>query len=161
MTKSCKACLAEKPVDGFYAQKSGDGRMSKCKECTKSAVRENRARKIDYYRAYDRHRHYVGGPRGTPSKEASARARAAWRDRNSHKRRAQNVVNNAIRDLRIAKPKDCERCGEAPTTHNLQAHHHDYTKPLDVVWLCTKCHGLEHRAPGWESLLEKPVMAAE
>lgn len=36
---------------------------------------------------------------------------------------------------------DCEKCG-APKAH---AHHDDYTKPLDVRWLCRSCHGVEHR----------------
>lgn len=35
----------------------------------------------------------------------------------------------------------CEKCAE-PKAH---AHHEDYSKPLDVRWLCRKCHGLEHR----------------
>jgi hypothetical protein len=34
----------------------------------------------------------------------------------------------------------CSQCG-APKT---DAHHEDYSKPLDVVWLCRKCHRLRH-----------------
>ena len=45
----CKTCLTEKPMDGFYK-----GQKSKCKECTKAAVRANRLAHIDHYRARER-----------------------------------------------------------------------------------------------------------
>jgi hypothetical protein len=35
----------------------------------------------------------------------------------------------------------CEVCGVA----NAQAHHDDYTKPLDVRWFCQAHHGEAHR----------------
>jgi len=37
-------------------------------------------------------------------------------------------------------PEPCE-CGE-PGKHR---HHRDYTKPFEIVWLCTKCHRREHQ----------------
>lgn len=37
----------------------------------------------------------------------------------------------------IHKHRCCESCGATPT----QAHHDDYGKPLDVRWLCRRCHG--------------------
>ncbi len=46
----------------------------------------------------------------------------------------------------------CERCGDA----DAQRHHDDYERPLDVRWLCSSCHGIEHRKPNtaaWCGLL--------
>ena len=36
--------------------------------------------------------------------------------------------------------KPCKVCGDL----NVEAHHEDYSKPLDVVWLCHKHHGVVH-----------------
>ena len=37
--------------------------------------------------------------------------------------------------------KPCVICGSV----NTQMHHEDYSKPLDVVWLCRECHMELHR----------------
>lgn len=43
---------------------------------------------------------------------------------------------------RLERPPFCQRC-ETETAH-LHAHHEDYAKPLDVVWLCSSCHAVVH-----------------
>jgi hypothetical protein len=53
---------------------------------------------------------------------------------------ANNAVSNAIRDGRLVH-QPCEVCGELAA----QAHHPDYTKPLDVQWLCRKHHLALHQ----------------
>lgn len=35
------------------------------------------------------------------------------------------------------RPETCSKCYEGET---IQAHHEDYTKPLEVDWLCPMCH---------------------
>lgn len=42
------------------------------------------------------------------------------------------------------KREPCERCGEVKT----QAHHDDYSKPLQVRWLCQEHHTDVHREIG-------------
>lgn len=39
-------------------------------------------------------------------------------------------------------PGSCEECG---INEDITAHHPDYTKPLEVVWLCVNCHKELHR----------------
>lgn len=38
------------------------------------------------------------------------------------------------------KQEPCKVCGN----DNSQKHHEDYTKPLNVIWLCRECHLKEH-----------------
>ncbi len=37
-------------------------------------------------------------------------------------------------------PQPCADCGSPET----EKHHHDYAKPLEVMWLCRKCHLQRH-----------------
>lgn len=50
----------------------------------------------------------------------------------------------------------CEICG----AENSQAHHDDYSKPLDVRWFCGEHHNLLHRIRGIERIdsKKKPVV---
>jgi ribosomal protein S27AE len=56
------------------------------------------------------------------------------------KSKARHTLNYAVNKKHIKKTA-CSVCGNV----NSQAHHSDYSKPLDIVWLCAKCHGLKHR----------------
>jgi hypothetical protein len=58
-------------------------------------------------------------------------------------RGASQRLASAIRAGVIARPDTCERCG---TQGNVEGHHHDYSKPLDVEWLCRTCHAEIHAA---------------
>jgi len=52
------------------------------------------------------------------------------------------TVCRAVKRGEIMKKKNCEKCG---LEKKLQGHHPDYNKPLDVVFLCHKCHEIEHK----------------
>lgn len=71
-------------------------------------------------------------------------ANRRWIAKNPEKRRAQVAVSNAIRDGHLVKPAACSICRTIPDTgRKLQAHHVDYSKPLEVEWLCTDCHRVQ------------------
>lgn len=65
-----------------------------------------------------------------------------WREKNPEKCQAHRDVAKAIQDGTISKPKVCDMCSEEK---KLDAHHDDYSKTLDVRWLCRSCHGYVHR----------------
>jgi ribosomal protein S27AE len=64
----------------------------------------------------------------------------AWDKNNPEKRRAHSVMWNAILAGKL-KQQPCERCG-AEKAHG---HHDNYSKPLDVRWLCSTHHRERHR----------------
>jgi len=70
-------------------------------------------------------------------KNCQYRAQHTGRKRPSKINTAYNKVYRAKKSGKLEPPIFCERCGE-PT--QLQAHHSDYNKPLEVEWLCPKCH---------------------
>lgn len=139
--KTCKDCLVSKCEDEFYY---GQGA---CKECRRAAVRRNRALRIGHYKAYERGRasapHRVSAVKAyaktDAGKAAAIRAKRKQIAKHPEKRRARVAVGNAVRDGRL-KRGPCS-CGSAKT----QAHHHDYSKPLEVEWLCSRCHRDRHR----------------
>lgn len=59
-----------------------------------------------------------------------------------NKQRARDLANLAQRKG-VLIPQPCADCG-APADQT-QKHHEDYDRPLDVIWLCSKCHGVRHR----------------
>ncbi len=58
------------------------------------------------------------------------------------KRRATGAVAYAKKVGNLPCPQRCELCEKE--TSNLVAHHPDYSKPLEVVWLCHSCHSRVH-----------------
>jgi hypothetical protein len=52
--------------------------------------------------------------------------------------RAYTQFRGAIRRGELVPPAHCEECGRK---RRVEGHHCDHMKPLDVEWVCPKCHG--------------------
>lgn len=64
-----------------------------------------------------------------------------WINNNKIKVRAHIAVKRAVDSGELIKPRQCTDCNSNP---RVNAHHPDYSKPLDVLWLCSLCHKKEH-----------------
>lgn len=69
-----------------------------------------------------------------------------YRENHPDRIRANALVAMAIRKGELIRPDTCGKCGMPPRTdkQSIHAHHDDYTKPLDVRWLCPSCHRQFH-----------------
>lgn len=133
--KSCIRCGVEKPLTDFYKHPAtADGHLGKCSQCCREQARDNRRSKSEQYAAYDRARKDL--PHRVKLKEDIT---ARMKVERPEVYAAHCAVSNAIRDGKLEK-KACEMCG-GPA----HAHHEDYSKPLEVVWLCHKHHMARHR----------------
>jgi hypothetical protein len=75
--------------------------------------------------------------------EVARRAVKKREDRIPEARRAYSALRNAIKTGAIIKPSSCSRCGKECEPSGLHGHHKDYLKPLEVEWMCPRCHALE------------------
>lgn len=63
---------------------------------------------------------------------------------NAQKIRARNMVKNATISGSLVRPVVCAACKRVPETGRIEAHHPDYSRPLEVEWLCSCCHKRRH-----------------
>lgn len=132
-SKRCFKCCEVLPLDAFYTHpRMADGHLGKCKECTK---KDSRAIDPKKRQAYDKRRMQ------TPKRIAQhRRATRLYRERHPEKAKAHAAVAYALSTGKLHR-RGCEFCGS-----RAQAHHEDYSKPLDVRWLCKQHHDEQHRA---------------
>jgi len=81
----------------------------------------------------------------------SAAFKLYWtREPNKIKVLARQAVYRALKSGKLIKPDRCEECHEevkngADGRKMIFAIHCDYSRPLEVQWLCPQCSGLRRR----------------
>jgi len=123
--------------------------------------RERNKEKIkEYMKAY--------GPKYfQDNKERLNPIRQAWRDNNIEKSRSytrkwyqenkdklapidkvkasvRRKIRTNIDNGNIEKKSHCEKCNHDGSIFRIEKHHEDYSKPLEVIFLCAKCHKIRH-----------------
>lgn len=144
--------------NGKYHNSDGTRMQCKADGCTKDA----KLRGIGYCTAHEHRLRRYGNPlhdpiaaKRRPCKEDGcdtpttakhglctkhARRFYAQREKGTKKRQARIDVGNALATGKLTR-QPCEVCGN----ENSQAHHPDYDKPLNVMWLCPTHHAQEHK----------------
>jgi len=115
----CYLCGKRKPPTEFFKDKTRTGGVgSRCKDCARAYERTRHRDRKEYYREYER---------------------KTERDKLAHN--AKSKVWYAIETGKLERLV-CQECGKDLG----EAHHEDYNKPLEVVFLCRSCHKLLHNA---------------
>lgn len=132
--KTCRECGTEKPLADFHRSKQArDGYLARCRECVNAKKREwakNNREKINEWKR-----------RWRRSSRSGAESASRWYYANKHKALAQRRLHRALARGALVRPSACDRCHRRGDVHG---HHPDYDKPLEVDWLCPKCHRAVH-----------------
>lgn len=169
--KICKKCLNEKLLEYFKKDKrTKDGHGSYCKECHNRDGRENydpikhreKAKKYaatgafrtpefrekncikcrEYRRNNPEKASFVSLNWAKNNREKTRIYQEKWRKENRPQKAANAYLQKHIKKGFIIRSQTCTTCHKECKT---EAHHEDYTKPLDVIWLCRRCHMKLHR----------------
>ena len=136
--KRCSKCKVEKSRSEFGRNRSKkDGLQDRCKVCRAEEQRTS-AGKATNKRAHAK------WSRTDAGKVSCRKNSKKHKEKFPEKIKAENAVNNAIRDGKLIRPSHCEDCGKKKF---VQGHHWSYKEEhwLDVEWLCMKCHRKLHR----------------
>lgn len=105
--------------------------------CSRVCKERARFKRSDVYReaTLARSKRYRASEKG---KASMRRRRQRAYKKFPERAKARAAVQNEVRRGRIAKPERCQECG---CVARVEAHHHaGYDRPLDVLWLCKRCH---------------------
>ena len=169
----CRRCKEKKDDSQFGKLKcSKDGINPRCRQCCCKSVKEskkspeaiankkvyvsewqkrNRERRLEQSRSwYERNlekarqmsleatKKYLSTEHGRRKRNARS---SLWENKNPEKRRVHDRTMYAVKTGKINRPDQCSKCQKKCIPH---AHHEDYSKPFNVLWLCSSCHFFHH-----------------
>ena len=139
---------AERPAWQPEKRRRGVRDWMRCMQCELWFAADSHKRKFCSNQCYVLHAIASGKFKGTNNPRWKG---GVSNDNMRYKRRQQEkyperveVRRQTARAVRsgVLVRQPCEKC----STEKTHAHHDDYTKPLDVRWLCRPCHTAHHTA---------------
>ena len=166
-TKQCTLCKEEKALSEFYKNvATKDGKCYRCKACTYQLGEKWRLNMTDKQRQAKNATTRKFREKQRRAQGIRPRARSAFKakyvghrqpytqEQKDHRRELAKATRGeqlaATMKLRRAVKRGVlvrpDMCGACSFVGKIEAHHKDYTKPLDVIWLCRACHVALHSA---------------
>lgn len=119
-SRKCPACARLLPLSAFnFDRASHDGHASYCRECA-----------LDYTR-----QHYE------ENRDAYSERSEDYRRKHPQRLQAYRIKEAAVKNGQLVPPENCSKCGKPANVLPLWK---DYSKPLDIKWLCRRCHRQQH-----------------
>jgi len=138
--KDCGRCGKRKELSDFYVNRAKeDGLTTWCRSCLseyhKARLAKANASRPEGWKqkAKDKTAYSKAWKEANPGKMTEYK-RDWWR-KNKDRLKVKDAVRYAVKTGKLVKTP-CEVCGE----EKVEGHHPDYSRPLDVVWLCRQHH---------------------
>ena len=162
IVKRCSRCKKVKSGEEFHKDRSRiDGLQHRCRSCTKELdhkryilngdkIRDysinynknNRAKRLEWRtKNSKRIKEVYNLYRQKEDKEKRLQRVRKYEKKYPDRSKAKTAINNAIKSGKIEKGI----CAICDSNKYIQGHHDDYSKPMQVDWLCRKCHYLWHQ----------------
>lgn len=161
-TLRCRECKTTKPATEFTTVYGRP--ITMCLACERARAKTRRDADLERQRALarrkywadiDRYRREARERARTPrSRKVNAAAVRRYRDRHPERVRAQSVLRSAVKRGGIIRADTCQIAG-CDRTDRLHAHHVDYGRPLQAIFVCAEHH--EHIHHVGPLLLKAPV----
>ena len=149
MEKECKICKTTKPLEEFAKSKTGKyGHDAQCKKCRyartgRAHFLRNKEKCYENAAKWNKKNRDIVNKR-TRERYAIDNTTIVERDRrHAEKVKAQHLVQTHVRRGKIIKPTICSICNRE--SKRIEGHHADYSKPLEVIWVCNQCHHDIHK----------------
>lgn len=130
----CPRCKYPSLLAQFWRKNSW---CKHCERCRK--INYNKEKKAAYQKRPEQRKYFAAWMRKNrqtaKGKERNAYYNETYRERWPGRQKARLTLYNAIRSGHIIR-QPCIICGTAKA----EAHHPDYSKALEVIWLCMPCH---------------------
>jgi hypothetical protein len=148
LDQKCRGCIKARSKKTVHSEKAIEKRKAYRSEWQKKKRPILNARLRDRYennlelsrkQAIERNKRYMQTEKGKARHHETTRQ---YEQNNKEKISAQRKVRAAVNSGRLVRSLRCEICNKETKTHG---HHEDYKKPLEVIWMCSKCHLYHHQ----------------